>query len=181
MKERIQDGALDSQLSIIRTVKKSIAEHIASIMTDVDFCILKEYAKSYPKKIAYSDDILDVHIIEEYYLFVLEKEPDYYDDDMAIHYLMRESFYYFPDMIRECDRYESGSLCTIKDYLIDEFKEILREGKIDPTRLTEERRLKIDEQKRLIRPSDEQEEKIEKQKGLLRSSKLPKDKFEKFE
>jgi hypothetical protein len=150
LKERIQDGALDSQLSIIRTVKESIAEHIASIMTDVDFCALKEYVKSYPEKIAWRDDILDDHIIEEYYLFVLEKEPEY-NDDMAIYYLMRESFYEFPEMIRDCERVGGGSLCTISDYFIDEFKEILREGKIDPTKLTDERREKIEMQKSLIR------------------------------
>lgn len=162
LKEQIQGGALGSQLSIIRAVKKSIAEHIASLMSDVDFCFLKEYVRSYPEKIASGGpEILDYHIAEEYVLFVLEKDPDDYDiqsdDEMALYYLMRNSFYEFPEMIRDCDYVSGGSICTIRDYFIDEFKEILREGKIDPTKLTDERRQKIEMQKRLIRSSDERE------------------------
>jgi hypothetical protein len=146
LKHRIHAESIKTQMDVIRTVKESIAEHIVSKMGDIDFCFLKEYVRAYPRLISYSEIELDSHIVDEYILFILEEDPESGDHHERLFHLKKDtSSSEFPQIIRRCE-----VDCTIKDFFIEEFRQIIEEGKIDPTKLTDERRQKIREQRAII-------------------------------
>jgi len=125
---RFIDESKSSPIDIIRVIKKVIAENIATEMGPVAFRMLRQFVFAYPNMISLESIDIDEHIADEYLLGQYIHPESDGAHEVLFHLKQSIMKSDFPMEILEWDGYTG----TIKAFFLEEFKQIIEEGSIDP-------------------------------------------------